>query len=133
MIKITKVMLFLFALISFTSAVAQTAGKDVKFKKVHLWDEFYTEAATVADVNKDGKMDIMAGSRWFEGPDWKPHEIWKNAKKYEYTKGYSDSFLNFSTDINEDGWPDFVCFDFPGKEVYWLTASAPFMTLMALI
>lgn len=100
------------------TGMGQTAGGDVKFRKYHLWDEFYTEAATVADVNKDGKMDIIAGARWFEAPDWKAHDIWKH-KKFDYTKGYSDSFLNFSTDVNEDSWPDLICFDFPGKEVYW--------------
>lgn len=102
---------------------AQIAGKDVKFKKSHLWDEFYTEAATVADVNKDGKMDILAGARWFEAPDWKAHDIWKH-KKFDYTKGYADSFLNFAQDVNEDGWVDLICFDFPGKEVYWLENPA---------
>ena len=99
-------------------AISQTAGSDAGFKKYHLWDEFYTEAATVADVNKDGRMDIIAGARWFEAPDWKAHDIWKH-KKFDYTKGYSDSFLNFAIDVNEDGWMDFICFDFPGKEVYW--------------
>lgn len=96
----------------------QTAGGEVAFTRFHLWDEFYTEGATTADVNKDGKIDIIAGARWFEAPDWKPHDIWKH-KKFDYTKGYSDSFLNFSTDINDDGYPDLISFDFPGREVYW--------------
>ncbi len=107
---------------------AQIAGKDVRFKKYHLWDEFYTEAATVADVNKDGKTDIIAGARWFEAPDWKAHDIWKH-KKFYYTKGYSDSFLNFATDVNEDGWIDLICFDFPGKEVFWFENPAGVETL----
>ena len=98
---------------------AQTAGKDVRFKKSHLWDEFYSEGVTVADVNRDGMTDIMAGARWFEAPDWEAHDIWRH-KKFEYTKGYSDSFLNYAMDVNEDGWIDLICFDFPGKEVYWL-------------
>lgn len=102
---------------------AQSQGNDVKFKKVHIWDEFYTEGSTIADVNKDGKADIIAGARWFEAPDWKVHDIWK-PKKFYYTKGYSDSFLNFATDVNEDGWLDMILFDFPGKEVYWLENPA---------
>lgn len=99
--------------------ISQTAGKDVRFRKYHLWDEFYSEGINVADVNKDGKTDIVAGARWFEAPDWKVHDIWKY-KKFDYTKGYSDSFLNYVMDVNEDGWIDLICFDFPGREVYWL-------------
>ncbi len=120
-----KSILLLVCAVAMTTILArsQTAGKDVKFKKFHLWDEFYTEGATTGDVNKDGKTDIIAGARWFEAPDWKAHDIWKH-KKFDYTKGYSDSFLNFATDVNEDGWVDLICFDFPGKEVYWLENPA---------
>ena len=107
----------------FNASIAQKAAKDVTFEKFHLWDEFYTEGATVADVNKDGKTDIIAGARWFEAPTWKAHDIWKH-KKFDYTKGYSDSFLNFAIDVNEDGWVDLICYDFPGKEVYWFENPA---------
>src|SRR5215204_5706638 len=108
--RYTRLILALAVIMPLTSQ-AQTRGNEVKFKKVHVWDEFYTEAATAGDVNKDGKTDIIAGARWFEAPDWKAHDIWK-PKRFDYTKGYSDSFLNFMTDVNEDGWIDLICFDF---------------------
>lgn len=113
----TFLQLFTCVLLAASCANGQPNNK-VKFKKHHLWDEFYTEAATVFDVNKDGKLDIVAGARWFEAPDWRAHNIWQH-KKFDYTKGYSDSFLNFAMDVNEDGWIDLINFDFPGKEVYW--------------
>jgi len=116
--RLFQLALILILAIRCTTAIGQIQGKDVRFKKYHLWDEFYTEGSTVADVNKDGKPDILAGARWFEAPDWKVHDIWKH-KKFDYTKGYSDSFLNFALDVNEDGWVDLICFDFPGREVYW--------------
>jgi len=47
-----------------------------EFKKYHIWDEFYTEGSTIADVNKDGKLDIIAGARWFENPDGNRTNIW---------------------------------------------------------
>ena len=32
-----------------------------------------SEGVAVADVNKDGKMDILTGEFWYEAPDWKTH------------------------------------------------------------
>jgi hypothetical protein len=88
------------------------------FKKIQLSDKFYAEGAYYADFNRDGKMDIVAGPWWFEGPDFKvKHEI-HPPKEFD-PKGYSDNFLTFTGDFNGDGWPDVLYVPFPGAEAYW--------------
>ncbi len=91
---------------------------DLSFTKEIIHDVFISEGAAVADVNQDGQKDILAGAWWFEAPDWTPREIYP-PKEFDYTKGYSDSFLNFAMDVNQDGWMDLIRFDFPGQGVYW--------------
>ncbi len=91
---------------------------DPQFEKKVVFDEFISEGVALADVNRDGQKDILAGHYWFEAPDWKKHEI-REPETFDYTKGYSHSFLNFTADVDQDGWIDFICFDFPGDGVYW--------------
>ncbi len=40
------------------------------FKKSVLSDKFYAEGAYYGDFNRDGKLDVVAGPFWYEGPDF---------------------------------------------------------------
>lgn len=91
---------------------------DIPFKKTVLFSDFVSEGVAVGDVNNDGKMDVMAGPFWFEAPNWERHEIY-TPKLYVAEKEWSNSMLNFSLDVNQDGWVDLIRVDFPGKAVYW--------------
>ena len=95
-----------------------TKNAELSFKKHVLTRDFISEGVAVGDINKDGKTDVMAGAYWFEAPDWKRHEIFPG-KTFDGAKEYSNSFLNFSMDVNRDEWTDLIVIDFPGKVAFW--------------
>ncbi|MEO6150210.1 MAG: VCBS repeat-containing protein [Mucilaginibacter sp.] len=95
-----------------------TAPVSGDFKKHTLTTEFKSEGVTVADVNKDGKIDIIAGPEWFEAPKWTKHTIYES-KVYNPGTEYATSFLNLNLDVNFDGWDDLVLIGFPGNPGLW--------------
>ena len=111
-----KIMLFVVYVISvFNFCYAQTSND---FKKTTITRDFISEGVAVGDLNKDGKMDIVAGYYWFEAPNWIKHEM-ASSRTYDPRKEYCESFLNFGMDVNLDGWDDVIIIDYPGKPAFW--------------
>jgi hypothetical protein len=108
------------ALAALPAADDPTPDTGITWKKTVLDKAFRSEGVAVADVNKDGKLDILNGEVWYEAPDWKMHEI---RPSKDYTKGkenvYSKSFACWTEDLNGDGWPDVIVIPFPGQPVHW--------------
>src|SRR5438270_8039673 len=71
----------------------------VGFRKHVLDSRYRAEGVAVADVNRDGKLDIMAGDLWYEAPDWKPHEI-VPPMTLDPASDKSDCYLCFADDLN---------------------------------
>jgi hypothetical protein len=89
------------------------------WKKVQLSDVFTCEGAAAGDFNKDGKMDVVAGPYWYEGPDFtKRHEIYP-PRTWKPDNEYSNNFFTFVYDFNGDGWPDVLVYGFPGQDASW--------------
>jgi ferredoxin len=77
-----------------------------RFKTVTISEEFKSEAVGCGDFNRDGRLDIVAGPYWYEGPDFKKrHRIFEvgalNPRVYSPTT--QPCFVH---DFNGDGWPD---------------------------
>lgn len=134
-IRVASVLLLLAGL---TATAAAQTGKNVKviWKRTVVDKLYRSEGVGVADVNKDGKKDIIVGDVWYEAPDWKMHVLakeravefkdwgsvidkgWSPVGRPGMT-GYSESFGVFTDDFNGDGWVDAMVLPFPGKECYW--------------
>jgi hypothetical protein len=89
-----------------------------RFKKIILDSRFVSEGVAVADVNRDKKLDILAGNVWYQAPNWTPHEI-APYQPIDPAKGYSNCFSSWASDVNRDGWSDQIVIGMPGEKAIW--------------
>src|ERR1700760_3453717 len=71
------------------AAVPLIARADPEFTKIKLTDVFLSEGSNAGDFNHDGKMDIVSGPYWYEGPDFKQRHEYYPANKF-FTRQKSD-------------------------------------------
>ena len=82
--------------------LSTSSRAEVSFRKHVIDPAFRAEAVAAADINRDGKLDIIVGENWYEAPDFKPHKF----RTVEMKDGYADVRFDVPEDINGDGWVD---------------------------
>jgi len=91
-----------------------TRTPDIPFHKRQI-DLGASETAALADINGDGKLDIISGENWYEAPAWKRHHF----RKIPYMNGYVDNFSDLPLDADGDGRPDIVSCSWFQRSLRW--------------
>ncbi|HEX4792516.1 MAG TPA: VCBS repeat-containing protein [Humisphaera sp.] len=102
------------------AADAPAAKGEIHWKKITLSREFLSEGANFGDFNHDGKVDVVSGPYWYEGPDFTTrHEYMKPEPKLNPDGQYSHNFFAYSYSFKNDGWDDILIIGFPGEDTSW--------------
>lgn len=102
-------------LLTATIAWTVTRPDEIPFEK-HTIDLGASETATIADINGDGKLDIVSGERWFEAPSWISHKF----RSLNFQDNYVDNFSDLPLDVNGDGHMDIVSGSYFSRKLYWM-------------
>jgi Domain of Unknown Function (DUF1080)/FG-GAP-like repeat len=83
------------------------------FRRVQLTDRYYSEGITAGDFNHDGVMDVAAGPYYYPGPSFQTGVEIYEPRTYSIgaanqAGGYTDSFILYAYDFNNDGWNDIL-------------------------
>src|SRR5262245_47499096 len=112
--------MMLAALLVFGALSSNELRRTVKpqFEKQVIETRFISEGVAVGDVNRDKKLDVIAGNVWYEAPSWKAHEI-APAPLLDPKTQYSTCFHCWMQDLNRDGWADEIVIGMPGEKAVW--------------
>jgi FG-GAP-like repeat len=87
---------------------------DIPFRK-HELDIGASETAALADMNGDGKLDIISGEYWYQASSWNRHHF----RDLPYSNGYIDNFSDLPIDVNGDGRIDIVSCSWFRRSLRW--------------
>jgi hypothetical protein len=94
---------------------AQGRPAEIPFR-TRMIDGGANETAAVADIDKDGTLDIISGDAWYQGPAWEKHTL----RDIAWNGQYVDNFSDWPIDVDGDGFVDVVQFGYFSTAIVWL-------------
>jgi hypothetical protein len=100
----------------FLCASGRSASRpdEINFEK-HTIDLGASETALFADINRDGKLDLVSGEYWYEAPRWIKHRF----RQIDYVNNYVDDLSTLPLDVDGDGYVDLVTSGWFSKKLAW--------------
>jgi hypothetical protein len=116
----------IFLVLTMFVGAAQSRPPDIPFR-IHPIDLGASETAAVADVDKDGRLDIVSGEHWFQAPVSLSNGTWIKHRFRElgFSNQYIDNFSDLAVDVDADGYPDIVSVSWFAKKVAWWRNPGP--------
>jgi hypothetical protein len=87
---------------------------------IHQLSSDHAEGVTTADINSDGKPDLLSGAFWYENPgpqggEWKRHQY----RTVEIVGEFVSDCGEWAIDVNHDGALDVVTTGWMTDGLYW--------------
>ena len=79
------------------------------------------EGCAIADVDNDGRPDIVAGTHWYAAPDFVPRPV-RDIPQVSLGFGSLDFYANNADliwDVDGDGWKDVISGGWTESEIMW--------------